>query len=58
MTHLGDLFYWMASLVFGLVMLLVIWSSAFNADHGEPVIQIIPLVIAGSIWILARLCRS
>lgn len=58
MTRPGDLFYWMASLLLGLVTLLVVWSSAGNADHGEPVIQVIPLVFAGSIWLLARLFRS
>jgi 4-hydroxybenzoate polyprenyltransferase len=57
MTHPGDLFYWMASLLLGLVVILVIWS-AFNADHGEPVIPMIPLLFAGSIWLLARHFRS
>jgi hypothetical protein len=58
MTHPGDIFYWMASLLLGLVVVLVIWSSAFNADHGEPVIPMIPLLFAGSIWLLARHFRS
>jgi hypothetical protein len=58
MAHPGDLFYWMASLLLGLVTLLVVWSSAFNADHGEPVVQVVPLLFAGSIWLLARLFRS
>jgi hypothetical protein len=58
MTHPGDLFYWMASLLLGLVTLLVVWNSAGNADHGEPVIQVVPLLFAGSIWLLAGLLRS
>ena len=58
MAHLDDLFYWMASLLLGLVVLWVIWSSAFEAENGEPIIQVIPLLFAGSIWLLARLFRS
>jgi hypothetical protein len=58
MTRPGDFIYWMASLLLGLVAVLVVWSSAFNADHGEPVIPVIPLLFAASIWLLARLFRS
>jgi hypothetical protein len=57
MTHPGDIIYWMASLLLGLVALLVVWSFAFNLDRGEPVIQVVPLLFAGSIWLLARLFR-
>jgi hypothetical protein len=47
----------MASLLLGLVALLVVWSFAFNAERGEHVIQVVPLLFAGSIWLLARLFR-
>jgi TRAP-type C4-dicarboxylate transport system permease small subunit len=58
MTHPGDLFYWMASLLLGVVTLMVVWSSVVRVDHGQPIIQIVPLAFAGFIWLLARLFRS
>lgn len=33
------------------LLVLWVWSYAFNADRGEPIIQIAPLAIAGVIWL-------
>jgi hypothetical protein len=57
MEHPGDVFYWAASVVAGLITLWVVWSYVFNADKGEPIVQIVPLLLAGAIWLLARLGR-
>ncbi len=58
MARLGDLFYWTASVVVILIALWVLWSYVVSVDNGEPIIQIIPLLFAGAIWLLARLFRS
>jgi hypothetical protein len=57
MEHPGDVFYWTASAVAALVALWVVWSYVSNADNGEPILQIVPLLLAGAIWLLARLGR-
>jgi len=58
MERPGDIFYWTANVVVGLVVLWVVWSYVFNADRGEPILQIVPLLLAAAIWLLARLGRT
>jgi hypothetical protein len=58
MAHPGDLFNWTAGLLLGLVALWVVWSFTFSSGNGEPIIQVVPLLLVGSIWLLARLFRS
>lgn len=58
MARPRDFFYWTASGVVSLIVLWVVWSYAFNANNGEPIIQVVPLLFAGAIWLLARLFRS
>ena len=58
MARMGDVLYWMASVVAVVITLWVVWSYFVNADNGEPIIQVVPLLFAGTIWLLARLCRS
>ena len=58
MARPGDIFCWTASVVVGLIAFWVVWDYVVNANNGEPIIQVVPLLFAGAIWLLARLFRS
>jgi hypothetical protein len=58
MARPEDIFCWTASVVVDLIALWVVWDYVVNADNGEPIIQVVPLVFAGAVWLLARLFRS
>lgn len=53
-----DVVYKTASLVAGLIALWAVWSCIDNAERGNPVIQVVPLLFAAAIWLLARLGRD
>jgi hypothetical protein len=53
----GEICYWAGTIIASLLVLWVLWGYAFNADRGEPIIQIIPLVLAGAIWLAGWTCR-
>jgi hypothetical protein len=53
----GQRFYWAAAIIAGLLVLWVLWSYVFDADRGEPIIRIAPLVLAGVIWLAGWACR-
>ncbi len=57
MSRPGDIVYLLASTIAGLITFWVVWAYFYNAEKGEPIIQIVPLFFAGAIWLLARLCR-
>ena len=38
--------------------LWVVWAYVYNAEKGEPVVDVVPLLLAGAIWLLARLGRD
>jgi len=52
MARAGDFFYWTANGVVGLIVLWVVWGYVFNTNNGEPIIQVVPLLFAGSLWLL------
>jgi hypothetical protein len=56
-TRWGEIFYWAGTIIAGLLVLWVLWSYMFNADRGEPIIWIAPLVLAGAIWLAGWACR-
>ncbi len=58
MTRPGDVLYRMASIVAVLIALWVVWGYLYDAQEGEPVIQVVPLLFAGAIWLLARFGRD
>jgi hypothetical protein len=58
MERLGESFYWIATFIAGVIALWVVANLVFNADRGEPVVQVVPLVVAGIIWLLGRACRD
>jgi hypothetical protein len=54
----GEALYWVANLIAGLIVAWVVWSYAYNGDRGDHIIAVIPLLLAGAIWLLGRACRS
>ncbi len=54
----GDFIYWSATTIAALLVLWVIWAYVYNANRGEPIIQILPLVIAAVVWVAGRTCRA
>ena len=53
----GEFLYRMATILAGLIALLVIVGYFYDASRGEPIIPIVPLLLAGAIWLIGRSCR-
>jgi len=45
-------FYWAATFISVLIVVVVVVGYASNASEGDPVMPIIPLLIAGAIWLI------
>ena len=43
----GELIYWTAIIVAGLIVVFVAWGYVYNIEEGDPVIPIVPLLCAG-----------
>ena len=53
----GELIYWVATIIAGLIVVYVAWGYVQNTEEGYPVIPIVPLLLAGVIWLAGRACR-
>jgi hypothetical protein len=53
----GELIYWVATIVAGLIVVFVVWGYVSNIEEGDPVMPIVPLLCAGAIWLAGRACR-
>jgi hypothetical protein len=58
MLRPGQFFYHTASVIAGLIALWVVWGYIYDAEKGEPIVQVVPLLLAGAIWLLAWLGRD
>ena len=47
----GEVLYWTSTVIAGLIVLLVVANYMSNTGMGEPIIGIIPLLLAGAIWL-------
>jgi hypothetical protein len=54
----GETFYWTATVIAGLLLAWVLWSYAFYGIKAEPIIEIVPLLLAAVIWLTAWACRK
>ncbi len=54
----GVAIYWMATIIAGLIVVWVAWSYVSNAGEGVPIILIVPLLLAGAIWLAGWACRN
>jgi hypothetical protein len=55
--RLGAILFSIASIVAALIVAWVIWAYLSGLRNGEPVIQIVPLLFAGVIFLLGLACR-
>jgi len=53
----GELIFWTATIVTGLIAVLVVVGYVSNAGEGEPIIPIVPLMLAGAIFLVGWVCR-
>jgi uncharacterized membrane protein len=49
--------YWVATIVAGLIVVVVLVGYFSDAAAGEPVISIAALLLAGAIWLIGWVCR-
>ncbi len=57
-TSMGGAFYWGASMLAGLLIVLAAINYFYDISEGVPIIPIVPLVIAGVIYLIGRSCRA
>jgi hypothetical protein len=53
----GEVSYWTATIVAGLIVVSAAWSYVYNVEQGEPIIPIVPLLFAGAIFLSGCACR-
>jgi hypothetical protein len=56
-TRWGEILYRITTILAGLIVVLVIAGYFYDASRGEPIIPIVPLLLAGTIWLIGRSCR-
>ena len=47
----GETLYWAATILAGLLVAWVVWGYVYDSSRGEPIILIVPLLLAGAIWL-------
>jgi hypothetical protein len=53
----GRTIYWTTTVIAALIVMWVLWTYLFNAGEGYSVLPIIPLLLAGVIWVAGWACR-
>jgi formate/nitrite transporter FocA (FNT family) len=56
-ASLGEILYWTASVIAGLIVAAVVIGYVSNTGEGLPIIPIIALLVAGVIWLVGGACR-
>jgi hypothetical protein len=54
----GQTIYWMTTIIAVLIVVWVAWSYVSNMTEGYPVVPIIPLLVAGAVWLVGWACRN
>jgi type VI protein secretion system component VasK len=57
-ASLGRILYWTATVIAGLIALVVVLGYLSNAGEGVPFISITALTLAGAIWLAGWACRN
>jgi hypothetical protein len=55
---LGRVLYWIATIIAGLIVVVVVAGYMSNAGEGVPFISITALILAGAIWLAGWICRN
>jgi hypothetical protein len=54
---LGQFLFWLATIIAGVLVVWVAWGYVYTSNRGEPIISIVPLLLAGVIWLAGWVCR-
>ena len=55
-ARLGRFIYWLATMIAGVLVVWVVWGYVYTSIRGEPLISIVPLLLAGVIWLAGWVC--
>ena len=55
---MGRALYWTATIIAGLIVVMVVAGYMSNADEGVPFISIAALMLAGAIWLVGWTSRN
>ena len=55
--HAGNILYWLATIVAGLIVIFVIAELAISWAQGQPILRIFALLTALLVWLMGRICR-
>ena len=53
----GNILYWLATIVAGLIVIFVIAELAISWAQGLPILRIFALLTALLVWLMGRICR-
>ena len=54
----GKFIYWAATIIAVLIVAVVAIGYVSNTEEGEPIFPVIPLLVAGVIWLVGWGCRN
>ena len=54
----GRTFYWLATLVATIVVIFAIADFFISWAQGAPIVRIVALVAAATVWLIGRACRA
>jgi hypothetical protein len=57
-ARLGELLYWTATILAGLIVIGVIAGYISSINEGEAIIPVVALLVAAVIWLIGRACRA
>jgi drug/metabolite transporter (DMT)-like permease len=55
---LGRFLFWLATIIASVLVVWVVWGYVYTSNRGEPIISIVPLLLAGVIWLAGWVCRK
>lgn len=53
----GETLYRTTTIIAGLLVAWAVWGYVYDVDRAEPIIRIVPLLLAATIWLVGRACR-
>ncbi len=55
--HWGEIIYSITTIVSALIAALAITASLYEVSESEPVVPVVALLLAATIWLIGRSCR-
>jgi hypothetical protein len=53
----GNTLYWTATIFAGLIVVWDLWNYVYATERGDPIIQVVPFLLALAIWLVGWACR-